>query len=93
MLYMAGGGRVTRVHGPFVSDEEVEDVVRHLRAQGEPEYNDSVTEDDNEGAGDGGRGSFSLTGGNTGSADARFESAVAIVARERRASTNFINAT
>ena len=49
MLYMAGGGRVTRVHGPFVSDEEVEDVVRHLRAQGEPEYNDSVTEDDGEG--------------------------------------------
>ena len=38
MLYMAGGGRITRVHGPFVSDDEVEDVVRHLRAQGEPAY-------------------------------------------------------
>ena len=91
MLYMAGGGRVTRVHGPFVSDEEVEDVVRHLRAQGEPEYNDSVTEDDNEGAGDGGLGDLSgLTGGNTGSADALYDQAVAIVARERRASTSFI---
>ena len=91
MLYMAGGGRVTRVHGPFVSDEEVEDVVRHLRAQGEPEYNDSVTEDDGEGSGDGGLEDRSgLTGGNTGGADALYDQAVAIVARERRASTSFI---
>jgi len=90
MLYMAGGGRITRVHGPFVSDEEVEDVVRHLRAQGEPEYNDSVTEDDGEG-GDGGFGDLSgLAGGNTDSGDALYDQAVAIVARERRASTSFI---
>ncbi|WP_420402879.1 DNA translocase FtsK [Nisaea sp.] len=90
MLYMAGGGRVTRVHGPFVSDEEVEDVVRHLRAQGEPEYNDSVTEDDGEG-GEGGFGDLSgLTGGNTDSGDALYDQAVAIVAREGKASTSFI---
>ena len=43
MLYMAGGGRISRVHGPFVSDEEVEKVVRHLKAQGTPEYLEAVT--------------------------------------------------
>ncbi len=46
MLYMAGGGRVTRVHGPFVSDEEVERVVSFLKARGEPDYIDEITEDD-----------------------------------------------
>ena len=45
MLYMAGGGKIARVHGPFVSDAEVEEVVRHLRAQGEPAYIESVTDD------------------------------------------------
>src|SRR5690606_19434022 len=45
MLYMAGGGRIQRVHGPFVSDEEVEKVVAHLKLQGAPEYLDSITED------------------------------------------------
>ena len=43
MLYMAGGGRISRVHGPFVSDEEVEKVVRHLKAQGVPQYLEAVT--------------------------------------------------
>ena len=43
MLYMAGGGRISRVHGPFVSDDEVEKVVRHLKAQGTPEYLEAVT--------------------------------------------------
>src|SRR6476660_6271580 len=46
MLYMAGGGRITRVHGPFVSDAEVEKVVQHLKAQGKPVYLDAVTADD-----------------------------------------------
>ncbi|MEQ8806331.1 MAG: DNA translocase FtsK 4TM domain-containing protein, partial [Rhodospirillales bacterium] len=46
MLYMAGGGRITRVHGPFVSDEEVEQVVSHLKTQGTPEYIEDVTRDD-----------------------------------------------
>ena len=43
MLYMAGGGRISRVHGPFVSDDEVEKVVAHLKAQGRPQYLDAVT--------------------------------------------------
>ena len=43
MLYMAGGGRISRVHGPFVSDDEVEKVVRHLKTQGVPQYLDAVT--------------------------------------------------
>ena len=92
MLHMAGGGRITRVHGPFVSDEEVEDVVRHLRTQGEPDYNESVTDEaddatdilglfDNNGDGDGADG---------GSGDTLYDQAVALVAREKKASTSFI---
>src|SRR5260370_7976774 len=53
MLYMAGGGRISRVHGPFVSDEEVEKVVRHLKPQGSPEYLEAITAEepgDEEGA-------------------------------------------
>ena len=46
MLYMAGGGRISRVHGPFVSDDEVEKVVRHLKAQGTPQYLEAVTAGD-----------------------------------------------
>jgi S-DNA-T family DNA segregation ATPase FtsK/SpoIIIE len=48
MLYMAGGGRITRVHGPFCSDAEVEKVVAHLKRQGEPVYLEAVTADDEE---------------------------------------------
>lgn len=89
MLYMAGGGRITRVHGPFVSDEEVEDVVNFLKSQGQPDYLEDVTEDVdgeidailNGGAGGGGSG---------GSGDDLFDQAVAIVARDRKASTSYI---
>jgi S-DNA-T family DNA segregation ATPase FtsK/SpoIIIE len=86
MLYMAGGGRITRVHGPFVSDEEVEKVVAFLREQGEPAYLEEVTEpsdDDNtallpglSAPGEGERGLY--------------EQAVSVVAREGKASTSFI---
>src|SRR4029077_18235516 len=48
MLYMAGGGRINRVHGPFVSDDEVEKVVRHLKTQGQPQYLEAVTVDEDE---------------------------------------------
>ena len=48
MLYMAGGGRITRVHGPFCSDEEVEKVVAHLKRQATPVYVEAVTADDEE---------------------------------------------
>ena len=89
MLHMAGGGRVTRVHGPFVSDEEVEDVVLHLRAQGEPEFNESITEEDEVGDP---LATYGLGGGEkTGdSGDELYDQAIAIVSQERKASTSFI---
>ena len=86
MLYMAGGGKIARVHGPFVSDGEVEEVVRHLRAQGAPAYIDAVTDDpeaDAEGAGLPG-------GGEEGESDQLYDQAIALVARERKCSTSFI---
>src|SRR5450631_1117537 len=87
MLYMAGGGRISRVHGPFVSDEEVEKVVRHLKAQGQPEYLEAVTAEeptDEDGA------VFDSTGmGGEGGGDL-FSQAVAIVKRDRKASTSYI---
>src|SRR5262249_15792067 len=79
MLYMAGGGRITRVHGPFVSDREVEQVTNHLRDQSEPDYVESVTEEsDLEDV----PGFAGLAGGNTTSGDGLFDKAVAVVARE-----------
>ena len=84
MLYMAGGGRITRVHAPFVSDEEVEDVVLHLKDQGTPQYIESVTEEQ-----DSGPGELPVAGGGT-KDDALYDEAVAIVAREGKASTSFI---
>ncbi len=84
MLYMAGGGRITRVHGPFVSDEEVEAVVKVLRNQGRPDYLAAVTED----LGDDG---VDPSGGPAGSRDdALYDKAVDIVARNQKASTSFI---
>ncbi|MDX1484776.1 MAG: DNA translocase FtsK 4TM domain-containing protein [Alphaproteobacteria bacterium] len=80
MLYMAGGGRIMRVHGPFVSDTEVEKVVSALKAQGEPDYEDAVTEDE--------VADFEAAGADSG--DALYDQAVALVLRERRASTSFI---
>jgi S-DNA-T family DNA segregation ATPase FtsK/SpoIIIE len=89
MLHMAGGGRVTRVHGPFVSDGEVEDVVLHLRAQGEPEFNESITEEDEVGdpLATYGLGAGDKTGD---SGDELYDQAIAIVSKERKASTSFI---
>jgi S-DNA-T family DNA segregation ATPase FtsK/SpoIIIE len=87
MLYMAGGGRISRVHGPFASDEEVEKVVRHLKTQGSPEYLEAVTAEepsDEDGA------VFDSTGmGSDGGGDL-FAQAVAIVKRDRKASTSYI---
>ena len=80
MLYMAGGGRITRVHGPFVSDKEVEEVVAYLKLQGEPSYIEDVTRDEEE------EGAF----GEEGEKDAMYDQAVAIVARDRKASTSYI---
>lgn len=86
LLYMQGGGRITRVHGPFVSDREVEDVVAFLREQGEPAYVDEVTEpmDDESGP------TLPGVGGNTTGENALYDQAVSLVAREGKASTSFI---
>ncbi|WP_316195432.1 MULTISPECIES: DNA translocase FtsK [unclassified Bradyrhizobium] len=87
MLYMAGGGRISRVHGPFCSDEEVEKVVRHLKAQGSPEYLEAVTAEEpseEDGA------VFDATGMGGGGGDDLFSQAVAIVKRDRKASTSYI---
>ena len=87
MLYMAGGGRITRVHGPFVSDREVESVVKFLKEQGEPTYVEEVTEDETALASIGGGGG---AGGGDGGGDALYDQAVALVTRERKCSTSFI---
>jgi DNA segregation ATPase FtsK/SpoIIIE, S-DNA-T family len=87
MLYMAGGGKIARVHGPFVSDTEVEEVVRHLRAQGVPSYIESVTNDPD--AEEGGLG-LPGEGGEEGESDQLYDQAIALVARERKCSTSFI---
>ncbi len=87
LLYMQGGGRITRVHGPFVSDQEVEAVVEYLREQGEPAYLDEVTEPLEDDATGGVPGTV---GGNTSGDNTLYDQAVAVVAREGKASTSFI---
>jgi len=87
MLYMAGGGRISRVHGPFASDEEVEKVVRHLKTQGQPEYLEAVTAEEpseEDGA------VFDASGMGADGGGDLFQQAVAIVKRDRKASTSYI---
>ena len=85
MLYMAGGGRITRLHGPFVSDQEVEAVAKFLRDQGQPQYLEEITAggDDDIEAGE-------LGTGDTGSGDDLYDRAVAVVLRDRKASTSYV---
>jgi S-DNA-T family DNA segregation ATPase FtsK/SpoIIIE len=87
MLYMAAGGRIKRIHGPFVSDHEVEDVVRFLKSQGAPEYLDAVTEEPDE---EGEDPYALLGGGNRESGDDLYDKALAVVARDKKASTSYI---
>ncbi len=89
MLFMEGGGRITRVHGPFVSDEEVEEVVAHLRAQGAPEYVADVLKGPDPEREDALDAVLGL-GGNTGGEDALYDQAVAIVLKDRKCSTSYI---
>jgi S-DNA-T family DNA segregation ATPase FtsK/SpoIIIE len=90
MLYMAGGGRITRVHGPFCSDAEVEKVVAHLKRQGRPQYLEAVTADEDDGSGSGSdspvfdQGEFGAPGGDL------YDQAVAVVLRDKKASTSYI---
>jgi S-DNA-T family DNA segregation ATPase FtsK/SpoIIIE len=86
MLYMAGGGRIQRVHGPFVSDTEVEDIVAYLKTQGHPQYLDAITADDDEdGDGSGPAGMSNLA-----ESDDPYDQAVAIVLRDGKASTSYV---
>jgi DNA segregation ATPase FtsK/SpoIIIE, S-DNA-T family len=87
MLYMAGGGRISRVHGPFCSDEEVEKVVRHLKAQGQPQYLEAVTAggDEEEDA-----PIFDATGMGGEAGPDLYAQAVQVVLRDRKASTSYI---
>jgi DNA segregation ATPase FtsK/SpoIIIE, S-DNA-T family len=87
MLYMAGGGRIIRVHGPFVSDGEVEKVVAHLKSQGQPEYLDAIVaedESDEDGAGD------LISGAETEEGGDLYDRAVAIVLRDKKCSTSYV---
>jgi S-DNA-T family DNA segregation ATPase FtsK/SpoIIIE len=88
MLYMVGGGRISRVHGPFVSDEEVERVVRHLKSQGVPEYLEAVTAEDPHD--EDGNPIFDSTAMGAGEGGDLYQQAVAIVTRDRKASTSYI---
>jgi len=81
---MEGGGRVVRVHGPFVDDGEVEAVANFLRQQGEPEYDDRVVEEVEIGSDGAADGAVPNNGGSL------YEQAVALVVREQKASTSFV---
>ena len=89
MLYMAGGAKITRVHGPFVSDEEVEEIVNYLKGFGPPEYMSGVVDGPEEGK----EADIDLVlglGGNTDGEDALYDQAVGIVLRDRKCSTSYI---
>jgi S-DNA-T family DNA segregation ATPase FtsK/SpoIIIE len=87
MLYMAAGGQIKRVHGPFSSDEDVENVVNFLKSQAEPSYLDDVTEDGGDITGAGLAGMY---GDSDEKVDELYDQAVALVTRERKASTSFV---
>jgi len=89
MLYMAGGAKITRVHGPFVSDEEVEEIVNHLKSFGTPEYVSGVLEGPE---GEAGSSIDQVLGLGSGSdaEDALYDTAVAIVIKDRKCSTSYI---
>ena len=89
MLYMAGGSKITRCHGPFVSDEEVEEIVNHLKAYGPPEYKSGVVEGPDDDKADGIDMVLGL-GGNTDGEDALYDQAVAVVLKDRKVSTSYI---
>ncbi len=84
MLYMAGGGRITRVHGPYVSDKEVIEIVKHLREQGTPTYIEDVTVDPEE------EGAFGEGGEDGDAEEGLYKQAVSIVLRDRKASTSYL---
>ena len=88
MLYMAGGGRISRVHGPFCSDEEVEKIVQYLKSQGTPQYLEAVTAADDED--EEGNPVFDATGMGEPEGGDLYQQAVQVVMRDRKASTSYI---
>lgn len=86
MLFMAGGGRIQRVHGPFVTDEEVEKIVAHLKVQGVPEYLEAITQEEDEE----GEDEAAAPSGNYSESDDPYDQAVSIVLRDKKASTSYI---
>jgi len=86
MLYMMTGGRIRRVHGPFVTDREVEDVVGFLKTQGTPDYLDAVTEEQDED----GEDPYSMFGSGGNSGDELYDRALAVVARDRKPTVSYI---
>ncbi|MDB5507016.1 MAG: ftsK/SpoIIIE family protein [Devosia sp.] len=88
MLYMAGGGRIRRLHGPFVADTEVEDIVAHLKSQGSPDYLDAITVEDDE-DGEAGGAEFGMEE-DTGTGDELYDKAVHIVLTDKKVSTSYI---
>ena len=91
MLHMAGGGRIARVHGPFVSDAEVEHVVNHLKAQGRPEYLETVTADEEEELPEVDDSPvFDKSGMGAEDSDNLYDEAVKVVLRDKKCSTSYI---
>ncbi|MEP9372745.1 DNA translocase FtsK [Mesorhizobium sp. KR1-2] len=91
MLHMAGGGRIARVHGPFVSDAEVEHVVAHLKAQGRPEYLETVTADEDEEEAEAEQTPVFDKGAVAAEdADTIYDEAVKVVLRDKKCSTSYI---
>jgi S-DNA-T family DNA segregation ATPase FtsK/SpoIIIE len=85
MLYMAGGGRIQRVHGPFVADDEVEHIVTHLKRQGTPQYLEAVTAEDEVSD-----SPYDQLAGGGDEGNDLYDKAVAIVLRDKKASTSYI---
>jgi S-DNA-T family DNA segregation ATPase FtsK/SpoIIIE len=90
MLYMGNGARITRIHGPFVSDEEVEEIVSHLKSFGPPEYMSGVVEGPDEEAASDIDAVLGLGSSGNDAEDALYDTAVAIVIKDRKCSTSYI---
>ena len=87
MLFMAGGGRISRLHAPFVSDIEVEEIVNFLKSQGAPDYVEAVTEEDELEA----NGPAGFEGGpSVSTGDETYDQAMAVVLRDKKVSTSYI---
>jgi S-DNA-T family DNA segregation ATPase FtsK/SpoIIIE len=84
---MAGGGRIARVHGPFVSDAEVEKIVAHLKMQGQPEYLEAITSEEETGEAGAAPAAGSMDAEESGDL---YDRAVAIVLRDRKCSTSYV---